>query len=371
MKQLLVFIQKEFYHVFRDRRTLLIMFGLPVAEILLFGFALTNEVKNVNTVIVDESDDVHTRQIISKIRGSAYFTVQRQMPVMSAADIEAALRQGQTKCILIFGQNFGKDLQALGKAQVQIIADGSDPNTAKTIINYTNAIIADYQTRLNAQAAKPAYMIVPQPRMLYNETATDALNFVPGVLAYVLMIVCTALTSVAVVREKELGTMEILLVSPFNPVLVLVAKAVPYLVLSLCNFTLILVLSVFVLGVPIQGSIGLLLLVSMLFIATCLSWGLVISNITNSQQTALLISMFVMMLPTLIFTGFMFPLENMPLPLQIISNLVPARWYYEAVKAVMVKGLGLAYIWKQMLILSVMTLILLGLALKNFKIRLT
>lgn len=207
--------------------------------------------------------------------------------------------------------------------------------------------------------------------MLYNEEGNGSLNFIPGVMALVLMIVCTALTSVSVVREKELGTMEILLVSPFKPLMVLIAKAIPYLILSLANFILILVLAVFVLDVAIKGSIILLFLESMLFIITCLSLGLLISNTTNSQQTALLLSMMGMMIPTMIFTGFMFPLENMPKVFQVISNLIPSRWYFLIVKAVMLKGLGFSYVWKETLVMLGMTVAALTIALKNFKTRLS
>jgi ABC-2 type transport system permease protein len=367
MKQLLVFIRKEFYHVFRDRRTLLIMFGIPVAQILLFGFALTSEVKNAKIIISDNAKDANTQQIIHKIKASSYFLAEEA--TVNYTDIEKVFRKGELKCAVIFPPHFGNDLLRSGKAQIQIIADGSDPNTAKTLINYLTAIIADYQHQISPAAALP-YSIVPETRLLYNENANGSLNFVPGVLALVLMIVCTALTSVAVVREKELGTMEILLVSPFKPVMVLIAKAIPFLALSIANFTLILLLSVYVLDVPVKGSLSLLYIESILFIITCLSFGLLISNTTNSQQTALLLSMMGLMMPTLIFTGFMFPLENMPWIFQAISNIIPSRWYFLIVKAVMLKGLGFEYVWKETLVLVAMTVLLLTIALKNFKKRL-
>lgn len=367
MKQLLSFVKKEFYHVFRDRRTLLIMFGLPVVQIVLFGFALTSEMKNAHIIIFDNSQDVQSIQIIDKIKASPYFTVGQS--ALNYKDVEKAFKKGDVKCALIFPEHFGADLLHSGKAQVQIIADGSDPNTAKTIILYLTSIISDYQQQLSP-TARPAYMIVPETRMLYNEEGNGSLNFIPGVMALVLMLVCTALTSVSVVKEKEMGTMEVLLVSPFKPVMVLIAKAIPYLALSILNFSLIVVLAVFVLNVSIQGSIFLLFAESTLFIITSLSFGLLISNTTNSQQTALLLSMMGMMLPTLIFTGFIFPLENMPWIFRFISNFVPARWYFIIIKAVMLKGLGFSFIWKETLILAAMTAILLGIALKNFKIRL-
>lgn len=367
MKQLLVFIRKEFFHVFRDRRTLLIMFGLPVVQIVLFGFALSSEVKNIDIIIYDNAKDVNSIQIVNKIKASSYFIMDKEVTTYS--DIEKEFKKGDVKCALVFPANFGNDLVATGKAQVQIITDGSDPNIAKSIVNYITAIVTNYQQEINPEG-QMKYKINPEMRMLYNEEQNGSLNFIPGVMALILMIVCTALTSVSIVKEKELGTMEVLLVSPFKPVLVLISKAVPYLILSLANFTLILFLSVYVLDVEVKGSIILLFVESTLFIVTCLSLGLLISNATNSQQAALLLSLMGMMLPTLIFTGFLMPLENMPVPFQVISNVVPARWYYLIIKSVMLKGLGFEYVWKETLVLIGMTVVLLSIALKKFKIRL-
>lgn len=367
MKQLLVFIRKEFYHVFRDRRTLLILFGLPIVQIVLFGFALSSEVKNIGISIMDNARDVQSGQIIDKIQSSSYFKVKE--PVLNYAEIERRFKDGSIKCAVLFPANFGKDLYRTGGAQIQLIADASDPNTATIVTNYLNSIIADYQQQLNPDL-KPSYRIIPELRQLYNEEQNGSLNFIPGVIALIFMIVSTALTSVAVVREKELGTMEILLVSPFKPIMVLVAKAIPYLVLSLVNFIIILLLSVFLLDVEIRGSLLLLFAESILFIVTCLSLGLLISNVTNSQQTAMLLSMMGMMLPTMLLTGFMFPLENMPWIFRVISHVIPSRYYYAIVKAVMLKGLGFSYVWKETLILLGMSALLLTLALRNFKIRL-
>lgn len=368
MKQLLVFIRKEFYHVFRDRRTLLILFGMPVAQILLFGFALSSEVKNIGITVLDNAHDINSEQIVNKVITSSYFKMQA--PARSYTDIERMFKEGSVRCALIFPPNFGSDLYHTGKGQVQIIADAADPNTATTVTNYLTAIIGNYQQQLNPGANIP-YQIIPEIRQLYNEEQNGSLNFIPGVIALIFMIVSTALTSVAVVREKELGTMEILLVSPFKPIMVLVAKAVPYLALSLINLVIILLMSVFLLDVQIKGSLILLFAESILFIITCLSLGLLISNVTNSQQTAMLISMMGLMLPTMLLTGFMFPLENMPWIFQAVSRIIPSRYYYIIIKAVMLKGLGFSYVWKETLILIGMTGALLGLALKNFKIRLS
>ncbi|WP_128543250.1 ABC transporter permease [Larkinella soli] len=367
MKQLLVFIRKEFYHVFRDRRTLLILFGLPTAQILLFGYALSSEVRNINLGVVDFAKDPASQQIVSRVQSSRYFNLKEAIPTYDA--MQRAFRENRIRAALIIPAGFNGDLRHTNRAQVQVIADASDPNAATTITNYLTGIIGDYQRELNATAALP-YRIGTETRMLYNPDLNGSLNFIPGVLALILMIVCTTLTSVSVVREKELGTMEVLLVSPFRPILVLIAKATPYLVLSLLDFTLILLLAVFVLDVPVRGSLLLLFAESALFIVCCLSLGLMISNVTASQQVAMLASMMGMMLPTLLFTGFLFPLENMPLPLQWISRVVPARWYYLIVKAIMLKGLGFAAVWKETAVLVGMALALLGVSLRNFKIRL-
>jgi ABC-2 type transport system permease protein len=214
------------------------------------------------------------------------------------------------------------------------------------------------------------YQIIPETRMLYNPQLKGAPNYVPGVMALVLMLVCVMMTAVSIVREKEIGTMEILLVSPFKPILVIVAKAVPYLLLSLVNVVTILLLSVFVLDLPIKGSLLLLFAESTLFIITNLTLGIFISVRTSSQQVAMLISLMGMMLPTIMFSGFMFPIENMPLPLQIISNVIPAKWYYSIVKSIMIKGLGFSFIWKQTLILLGITGALLLISLRSFKTRL-
>ncbi|HTJ48475.1 MAG TPA: ABC transporter permease [Cyclobacteriaceae bacterium] len=367
MKQFLVFIRKEFFHVFRDRKTLLMLFGLPVVQIVLFGFALTNEVKNSKVVIVDYAHDAASQQIINSIEASQYFEVEKTL--MSHEQIEAVFRSGIIKSAVIFPEGFNNDLLHTNHAQVQIIADGSDPNTATTLTNYLTLIINEYQNEVMGNTKLP-YRIIPETRMLYNPELKGAPNFVPGVMALVLMIVCVMMTSISIVREKELGTMEILLVSPFKPILVILAKAVPYLLVSLINLTIILVLSVFALGLPINGSLILLMSVSTLFIITALSLGLVISTVTASQQTAMLLSLMGMLLPTMLFSGFMFPLENMPLPLQIISNVVPAKWYYIIVKAIMIKGVGFTAIWKETLILFGMTAFLQIMALRNFKTRL-
>ncbi|MDX2003193.1 MAG: ABC transporter permease [Chitinophagales bacterium] len=367
MKQFIAFVKKEFYHVFRDRKTLLLLFGLPIAQILLFGFALTNEIKNSKIVVCDYAKDDASRAIISRLEASRSFDIERSL--MGHEQIEKAFKEGKVKLAIVFPEGFGSNLAHTNHAQVQIIADASDPNTGTTLSNYANAVIMEYQQELLQQVTLPMQINV-ETRMIYNPELKGTTNFVPGVMALVLLLICVLMTSVSIVREKELGTMEILLVSPFNPLLVVISKAVPYFVLSLFNLTVILLLSVFLLKMPVAGSIFLLFFESSLLILTALSLGLLISNSTDSQQTAMLISLMGMLLPTMIFTGFMFPLENMPKPLQVISNIVPSRWYYVIIKAVMIKGLGFKHIWKETLILFGMTVFLLTVSIRKFKTRL-
>lgn len=367
MKQFLSFVRKEFYHIWRDKRTMFILLGMPMVQIIIFGFALTNEVKNAKIAILDQSHDAATATIISEINASKYFDVVAALQTQS--QIDATFKSGAAKLVLVFPSSFASDLQHFNTAQLQLIADASDPNTATTLINYASAVIKDYELRLTEEQKIP-YVINAEVRMLYNPQLKGAYSFVPGVMAMVLMLVCTMMTAITIVREKEMGTMEVMLVSPVKPLKIILAKAVPYLLLSIVNVISILLLSVFVLDVPIKGSLLLLMMESILFIITCLSFGLLISSATGSQQTAMFISLIGMFLPTVMLSGFMFPVENMPLPLQVMSNVVPAKWFYQIVKSVMIKGLDISGVWKETLILAGMTIFLLALAMKKFKIRL-
>jgi ABC-2 type transport system permease protein len=367
MKQFLFFIQKEFYHLLRDRRTLFILFGMPVVQIVIFGFALTNEVKNSRIAILDNSKDETTAAIIQELDASRYFDIEKNLN--SAADLEPAFREGKIKLAVVFPPRFQNTLLHTNSAPIQLIADATDPNVANTLTNYASAIIIDYQNSLKGNQDLP-YAIQTEMRMLYNPQMKGSYNFVPGVMAMVLMLVCAMMTSISIVREKEIGTMEVILVSPIVPMRVVVAKMVPYLLLSMINIGSILLLSVFALDVPINGSLLLLVFECFIFTLTSLALGLFISSVADSQQTAMLISLMGMFLPTIMFSGFMFPVENMPIPLQIISNIVPAKWFYYIVKAVMIKGLGFMSIWKETLILVGMTTLLMVVSIKKFKTRL-
>lgn len=367
MRQFAIFVYKETLHIWRDKRTLFILIGMPIAQILIFGFALTNEVKNSNIAILNPSKDKSSKQIIERIEASKYFDIYQEL--QNPTDIDNAFKTGKIKMVVVFSSKFENELQKNHSGEIQLIADGSDPNTASTLVNYASAIIRDYQNELLSLNKLP-YSIKTELRMLYNPQLKGAFNFVPGVMSMILLLVCTLMTSISIVREKELGTMEILLASPVQPFMIIGAKAVPYFVLSLVNIVTILLLSVYVLEIPIRGSLSLLVLSSMLFIITALILGLFISTITDSQMTAMFIAMVGMFLPTVMLSGFMFPIENMPMPLRIMSNIVPAKWYYIIVKSIMIKGLGVSAILKELSILFGMMIIFLGLAVRKFKIRL-
>lgn len=367
MKQFFAFIQKEFFHVFRDRKTLLMLFGVPIAQVLLFGFVLTNEIKNSKIVVCDYAKDYASEEVIRKIEASKYFNVQRVS--MTHDQILAAFKTGEIKLAVIFPEGFYGDLSHLNKAQVQVIADGSDPNTATTLTNYMSTVIGDFQTEKINTAAMP-YNIEPRVRMLYNPELLGAPNFVPGVMAMILLLICATMTSVAIVREKEMGNMEVLLVSPLRPILIIIAKTVPYLLISLINLSAILILSVTLLDMHIKGSVLLLFGESTLFIIACLALGMMISVRAESQMSAMMTSQMSLMIPTLLLTGFMFPIENMPIWMQTLSRVVPSRYYYAIVKAVMLEGLGITAIWRETLVLLLIVVVLIGINLRNFKIRL-
>jgi len=366
-KQFFSFVRKEFYHIFRDKRTMFILLGTPIAQIVIFGFALTNEVKNATIAVFDQSKDAATESLIEELNASQYFDIGKYPT--SYREIEREFKTGSIKLAVVLPAHFNEDLQHYNKAQLQLIADASDPNVANTLTNYATAIIMDFQERITNDRKLP-YTINTEMKMLYNPELKGAYNFVPGVMAMVLLLVCTMMTAITIVKEKEMGTLEVMLVSPMKPLMIVIAKAVPYMMLSVINIASILLLSVFVLGVPINGNLALLAFESILFTLVCLSLGLLISSAAESQQIAMFISLVALFLPTVMLSGFMFPVENMPVALRVISNIVPAKWYYTIVRSVMIKGTGLETIWKETLILAGMMLFFLSMAIKRFKIRL-
>jgi len=361
------FIIKEFYHIFRDIRSMVILFGMPLVQVLLFGFALSTEVKNAPIAIIDHSNDQVTRAITSKILSSGFFILSDE--VKGEGHIEEVFRHGKVKEVIIFESNFSSKLEKEHRAGIQIIADASDPNTANLLVNYTSAIINDYQQEYFGGKSLPV-TITTQSQMMYNPALKSVFMFVPGVITILLMLITAMMTSISIAKEKEMGTMEILLVSPMRPIQIIAGKVLPYVLLAFTNALIILVLSYFVLGMPVKGSLVLLLAESLLFIVMALSLGIFISTVSKSQQMAMMLSMFALMLPTILLSGFIFPIENMPIALQILSNIMPPRWFIVIVKSIMIKGLGFQYIWKETLIIAGMALFFIALSIKKFKIRL-
>ncbi|MDP4240404.1 MAG: ABC transporter permease [Bacteroidota bacterium] len=367
MKQLLSFIRKEFYHILRDKTTIMILLLMPIIQIILFGFALTTEVKDTQVAVLAPTNDEASSRIIDKLNASAYFDVVAK--IHNTDQIQPIFRDAKAKLVVVFEDHFGEKLRHTGKAHIQLIADATDPNAATSFTFYASNIIASYQQELMGQSTNP-YQITPEIKMLYNPQMLSAFNFVPGVLGMIMILICAMMTSIAIVREKEMGTMEILLVSPMKPIYTILSKITPYFVLSFVNFATIMLLSVFVLKVPIAGSLLSLVFVSLLYIFVSLSLGLLVSTLTNSQQAAMLISGMGLMIPVMLLSGMIFPIENMPVPLQWLSNIVPARWYISAVKAIMIQGLGITSVLKEVGVLCLMSFVLVTISLKKFKVRL-
>jgi len=367
MKQLFSFIRKEFYHILRDKTTMMILLLMPIIQIILFGFALTTEVKDTQVAVLVPTNDEASSRIIDKLDASAYFDVVAK--IHTTDEIQPIFRDAKAKLVVVFEDHFGEKLRHNGTAHIQLLADATDPNAATSFTFYASNIINSYQQELMGENKNP-YQITPEVKMLFNPQMKSSFNFVPGVLGMIMLLICAMMTSIAIVREKEMGTMEILLVSPMKPIYIILSKITPYFVLSCVNFVTIMLLSVFVLGVPIAGSFISLVAVSLLYIFVSLSFGLLVSTITNSQQAAMLVSGMGLMIPVMLLSGMMFPIENMPLPLQWLSCIVPARWYIAAVKAIMIEGLGITSVLKEVGILCLMGTILVTISLKKFKVRL-
>jgi len=361
------FIVKEFKQIFRDYRSMIILFGIPIAQVMLFGFALTMDLNDVHFAVLDKSKDDYTRKIIEKINSSDYFILDQNLK--SENDITAIFERGIVREVIIFEPNFGANLTNNGTANMQIIADASDPNTANMLVNYTKAIVDNFQQTIIVNNSLKG-IIIPQVEFKYNSELKSVFMFVPGIITIILMLVSAMMTSISIAREKELGTMEILLVSPIKPIQIIIGKVLPYVLLSFINFIIILLLSFLVFGMPMNGNMFLLLAEAILYIVMSLALGIFISTVSNSQQTAMLLSMFALLLPTILLSGFIFPIENMPQILQILSNIMPSKWFIIIIKSIMLKQGSFFDIWKETLIIVGFTVFFIGLSIKKFKIRL-
>ena len=366
MKRFLGFVVKEFYHIFRDYRTLLILFLLPAIQLLLFGYVITNEIKDARIAILDQSKDEVTRRISEKVLSSGYFILDKNLN--SSSEIEPVFREGNVKLVMVFAPDFAKNLDKTGNARVQIIGDASDPNTANILVNYIQGILSNYIVSLNAE--KIPMQVTPEVRMLYNGQMKGVYMFVPGLMAMLLMLISALMTSLSITREKELGTMELLLVSPLKPFQIIIGKVFPYVFLAFIDACIIIIIGNTVFGVPVVGSVALLLFESFLYICMALSLGILISTITSSQQIAMMLSLVALMLPTILLSGFIFPVENMPAVLQWFCQIMPPKYFITIIKSIMLKGNGFSYIAYETAIMAGFTAFFILLSIKKFKVRL-
>lgn len=367
MRRFFGFAKKEFQHIFRDVRTLVILFGLPVAMIVLFGFVVTTEVRDVKVGIWDRAMDPSSRKATEKIFASGYFIPAAYLH--SEKEIGELFRSGEARVVIVFEEGFEKKMQAEGRAAIQLISDASDANSAQLSVNYLQGVLMTYFQSMNRDIQLP-WTVNVKSRNFYNEEMKGVYMFVPGLMALILILISALMTSVTITREKEFGTMELLLASPLKPREIILGKLSPYVVLSFVNALTIILLGYLVFDVPVKGSLWLLMLECMLYITLSLSLGVLISIQAKTQQMAMFMSMLGLMLPTILLSGFIFPVDNMPLILQWISAVMPPRWFIVIVKNIMLKGTGFAFIWKETLILLGMTLFFILLAVKRFKIRL-
>lgn len=351
MKQFFSFVIKEGKHIVRDKRTMLILFGMPLVLMLLFGFAITNDVKNVRTVVVTSSMDHLTRQAVDRLAASEYFTITQV--VATPRDAERVIRGQKADMAIVFGPEF-----ASRRSGVQFIVDGADPNMAQQWTNYATGVM------LNAQGG------AVNTKMLYNPQMRSAYNFVPAIMGMLLMLVCAMMTSISIVREKEKGTMEVLLVSPVKPLMIIIAKAIPYLALAFIILIIIMLMARYVLGVPLAGSLFWIIVISVIYILLALSLGLLISNVAKTQLVALLLSAMVLLVPIVMLSGMIFPVESMPEILQWISAVIPPRYYIDAMRKLMIMGVGIQDVAREVLILVGMVVVLMTLALAKFNKRL-
>lgn len=367
MKRFKAFIIKEFRHLIRDPRTIIVLIAIPIIQLLLFGYVISTEIKDARIAILDHSNDEVTQKITNKIVASGYFILDKRLTNIN--EVEAEFKKGRLKEVIVFEEGFGNKLIHEGTASMQIITDASDPNMASLLDSYTRNIIQSYQSELNNTAGK-SMLIQTEFRMFYNEELRSAHLFVPGTMALILMLISALMTSVSIAREKELGTMEILLVSPLRPIQIVLGKVVPYMSLAFIDMILIIVLGYFVFDVPVRGNVLLLVFTGTLFILLALTLGVMISTIAKTQQVAMIISLIGLMLPTVLLSGFIFPVENMPKALQIFSMIMPPRWFLEIIKDIMLKGAGPGHVWQNLLILFGMWLVFVRVSVKKFKIRL-
>jgi ABC-2 type transport system permease protein len=366
MKALRGFIVKEIRHILRDRQTLVILLLLPLAQVLLFGFALRTDVRGVRLVVVDPSPDAATLELRARFDATDLFHVVSVEP--SAAALPGWFQRGAADMAIVFPPAFASDLGEPEGAKLLVITDSTDPNTGSTMQAYAVAVVQDYERE--ERLAGGGVTIVPEARMRFNPTLESVNLFIPGLIALVMMLVSALMSAISLSREKERGTLEVLLVSPLRPWQIIVGKVAPYLALGFANVLTVLAAAWLVFHVPFRGSVLLLLLESLLFILVALALGVVIAARTSSQRTAMMGALIGLLVPTTVLSGLIFPISSMPLLLRLAANVVPAKWFIIIARGIMLKGVGLADLWPETLVLVGMTAALLTAAVRSFDVRL-
>jgi ABC-2 type transport system permease protein len=360
------FVVKEIRHILRDRQTLAILILLPLAQVTLFGYALRNDVREIRIAFVDPAPDHATSALQSRFAGNGTFTVVSASP--TTAGLAPLFRRGGVDVALVFAPDFAAGLAHGSPARLLLISDAADPNTGSTMQAYASAVIAGYQAELRADES--GVRIMPQLRMRYNPTLESVNLFVPGLIALVLTLVSALMTAISLSREKERGTLEILLVSPLRPWQIITGKVMPYLLLAFANAVTALLAAWLLFGVPFRGSVPLLLAASVLYTMVGLALGVVIATLTSSQRAAMVGALVGTMLPNALLSGMIFPISSLPGWLKAVTVVVPARWFIIIARGIMLKGVGIHYLWDELLILAGMLIVLMALAIRSFKPRL-
>jgi ABC-2 type transport system permease protein len=360
------FVRKETLHLLRDRQTIAILLLLPVVQVLIFGFAVRTDVRQIPLIIVDPTPDVATLELRERLAASDRFRI---VAVASETrDLDPRFQAGSIRQALVLPSNVERRLGRGDSLPIQLLTDGSDPNTGGIMQGYATAVVQRWHA--DASPAGGELRILPTSRLRYNPTLESSHLFVPGLVAFVLTIVSAMMTAISITREKETGTMEMLLVSPIRPAAIVAGKVAPYIVLGFVSVLLVLIAARTVFDVPLRGSLALLLAECGLYILTALALGIVISTKAPTQRTAMIFALAGLMMPTLLLSGFIFPLDSLPGWLQAISHVVPARWFLLIVRGIMIKGAGLATLWQETLVLVGMTVFLLLVGSRKLAIRL-
>lgn len=360
MKELGMILHKEFIHIFRDRISFSLVLALPVALVLLFGFTISTEIRNAGIAVLDQSNDSQSHKLLEKITASGYFQIVSHP--QNETEIDRDFRNKNIKLAIIIPTNFEQSMSKEKEVTLQVINDVSDLNVASILNNYLNAVVQNFTDDYNQTAMQPDELVVTT-KMEYNPESNSVYMFVPGIITLIMILVTALMTSITLAREKETGSVRMLLITPVKNIYIVIGKVIPYMIISFISAIAILLISVFVFKMPINGNLLFLLFLCIILLLTAASFGMMISAIVNTQLGAMMFTMMGLFLPTVLLSGFLFPLNNMPKVFQWLADIFPAKWFILAIKDVMIKGSGFADIWQYLLILLGMAVILISISL--------